>query len=128
VSTKRVGGRRVAVTSGSVYDIKPSKASNNQPLQILKHPSAPRDEQSGDWLLTGFTCVEDDVMYRGWSGGLAVGDTCVFGNVGAYSNVLRPPFIKPAGPMVLVDRGSGDAGETLRRAETFEDVFGAYEL
>ena len=128
VATKDVGGQQVAVTSGSVYDVKPSKASNNQPLEVVSATSSDSGGEGADWLITGFTCMEDDVMYRGWSGPLEVGDICVFGNVGAYSNVLRPPFIKPAAPMVVVDRESATAGETVRRAETFEDVFGAYAL
>jgi diaminopimelate decarboxylase len=124
VALKRLAGRDVAIVSGSVYDVKPSKAHNNLPLRVIAGAS-PRDPRPGTWDLTGFTCMEDDVMHRGWQGALAVGDLCVFENAGAYSNVLRPPFIKPGAPMYAREP-DGTPGELLRRPLDADDVFSAY--
>ena len=76
------------------------------------------------WSITGFTCMEDDVMHRGYRGPLAVGDICLFSSVGAYSNVLRPPFIEPPSAMYAFD--GQEIGEPIRRADTFDDIFGAF--
>ncbi len=126
VALKRFAGRDVAIVSGSVYDIKPSKAPNNLPLRVVQSTSRGTG-RDGTWELTGFTCMEDDVLHRGWAGELAVGDLCVFGNAGAYSNVLRPPFIKPAAPMYALEP-DGTPGELLRRAVGPGDVFGSYTI
>lgn len=52
---------------------------------------------------TGYTCLEQDVMQQECElCKLAVGDYIVFGNVGGYSNVLKPPFIRPNCAMIAV--------------------------
>ncbi len=68
--------------------------------------------------------MEDDRLQR-LSGTLDPGDYLVFANAGAYSNVLRPPFISPCPPMVAVDAATGEF-EVIKRRETADDVFAAY--
>ncbi len=53
------------------------------------------------------------------------GDYIIFKNVGAYTVVLRPPFIRPAPPIVSLANGKS---ELIRRAGTFEDIFSPYGL
>jgi diaminopimelate decarboxylase len=68
----------------------------------------------------GFTCIESDYLYRHFTGDLAKGDMVVFGNVGSYSIVLKPPFILPNFP--VIDISEGDV-EIIKRGETFDDLF-----
>ncbi len=63
-------------------------------------------------------------MYRGYTGPLDVGSTVVFDNIGSYSNVLKPPFIRPDVPMAEY-RSDGTA-RLLKRRETAEDIFRTY--
>ena len=54
------------------------------------------------------------------------GDFVVFENVGAYTVVMKPPFIQPA-PAILVHDGSSSFG-VAKRAERWEDLFATYSL
>lgn len=45
--------------------------------------------------LYGYACTEEDCLIRNYKGRLAIGDTILFDNVGAYSNVLGNNFIQP---------------------------------
>jgi diaminopimelate decarboxylase len=77
--------------------------------------------------LVGYTCMEGDCLYHGYAGYLAPGDFVVFDNVGAYTSVLRPPFINPAPPMIACQHDSGGF-ELVRRRETAKDLFSTYEF
>lgn len=121
-AVKKLGGKCFAVVAGSVYDVKPTKHGKNLPLSVVR--GAGRAETLRGCDITGHTCMEDDVLYRGYDGPLAPGDYLIFDNVGGYSLVLKPPFIFPAAP-VLAWSGEGGA-ELLRRAERYEDVFGTF--
>ena len=75
--------------------------------------------------IVGYTCIESDVMYRGYEGVLAIGDYMVFSNCGSYSIVMKPPFIMPNVPVVDI---CGEKVELIKRAENFEDLFHTYEF
>jgi len=70
--------------------------------------------------------MEDDCLYRNYSGPLAVNDYIVFHNVGAYTIVLKPPFIVPAPPILAESAAVPGKFETVRRQESFDDVFATY--
>lgn len=71
--------------------------------------------------LVGTTCTEIDVLVRDYCGVLAVGDTVVFENVGAYSLVTSRQFITPR--LGVYDSRTM---ECLREPELFVDIFGKY--
>lgn len=72
----------------------------------------------------GYTCLEHDHIYEGFSGTLAVGDVVQFRNVGSYSNVFKPPFILPNCAMVQIDKNGKT--ECMKRRETLDDIFSTY--
>lgn len=126
VDCKRTGERQCAVLAGSVYNIKPTKSPRELPFEVVSEPG--RSSKSGSGAssdIVGYTCMEDDVLARGFSGALAVGDWVVFENVGAYTLVLKPPFIVPAPPVLAVDRELS-LQSVARRQETTADVFSTY--
>ena len=94
VGVKRIGERAWIQVAGSVYDVRPTKSARNLPI---RHHGPASLSVRGH--VVGSTCMEDDVLHRDYEGPAAPGDLFVFENVGAYTNVLRPPFILPAAPI-----------------------------
>lgn len=128
IDRKQVGNRSIALVAGSIYDIKPTLNTRNLPMTVWPGPNAAllREESQAPVDIVGYTCMENDCLYRGYGGELASGDYVVFDNVGAYTNVLRPPFINPAPPILSMNKTG--AWEEIRRRETAEDIFATYAV
>lgn len=128
VAVKDLGVRRVALVVGSVHNVRPTLSAKKLPVAL--HPAPP--DQSGAALegpvdLVGYTCMEHDCLHPDFPGRVAVGDFVTFGQVGAYTVVFKPPFIR-ASPPVLVHQGTMDSVRVARRGETFDDVFATCAL
>jgi diaminopimelate decarboxylase len=93
----------------------------NPPIEIIPSGNAQTEYEKID--LVGYTCIENDVLYKDFSGKMAVGDSIVISNCGSYSLVMKPPFILPNFPVLAF---SGDKIEVVKRAETFDDIFRSY--
>jgi diaminopimelate decarboxylase len=107
--------------------VKPTLNSRNLPVTVLKQSPDAGSSAVEKYDLVGYTCMEGDCLYQGYVGSLSPGDFVLFDNVGAYTSVLRPPFINPAPPMLAHSKNSEDI-ELIRRRETPEDVFTTYVL
>ena len=57
-----------------------------------------------DFTITGCTCLENDIMKKGFNGKLAAGDFIVFKNVGAYSLCFSNAFIRNPLPVEIGSR------------------------
>ena len=68
--------------------------------------------------------LEQDVLFPAFEGKLAKGDYIVFENTGGYSNVLKPPFIRPDCAMVV--RKPDGEYMIIKKPETYEDIFRNY--
>lgn len=112
---KNVRGKYFASVLGSQKNI--SMTGINPPMEVV-HMNEGQEYEGVD--LVGFTCIEGDVLYRNYSGELAVGDAIVISNCGSYSLVMKPPFILPNFPVLDI---CGDEVEVIKRAETFDDIF-----
>lgn len=121
INIKQVRGKAIATLLGSIYNINPTLNNKNPPLEVYSMGGEQNDYEDLDF--GGYTCIESDYLYRHYSGRLAVGDMVGFGNVGSYSIVMKPPFILPNFPVIDVSEGKI---ETIKRAETFEDLFHTY--
>lgn len=123
IDVRTIGERHLATVSGSIYNIKPMRNRRNLPVSRFSE-SQPKSEGIRQFDIVGYTCMEDDVLFSGYTGELMPGDFLVFENVGAYTNVLKPPFIAPCPPILSLDA----AGEisVLKRQETIDDVFQCY--
>jgi diaminopimelate decarboxylase len=125
VDMKEIRGKRFATAAASIYNIKPTLNDKNLPVTCYRPDSAPTDVVNPTPLdVTGYTCMERDFLYKGYDGPLAAGDYLVFDNVGAYTNVLKPPFIHPNRPILLFE--NGQPGPVIKRREHFDDVFATY--
>ena len=118
---KTVAGRTVAVTDGSFYNLGEISLKKQLPLTVIRNGD---DNYHGEYDIVGYTCLEYDTMYRAYNGTLNGGDLLVFGNVGGYSIVSKPQFIRPNCPMVVIDK-NGIIKEIMR-GETFEDIFSKF--
>ena len=126
VALKTVLSARIAVVSASVYNVKPTKNSANLPIVVVPGSGA-GEPMTGPIDITGYTCMEDDVLYTGYRGELRVGDWIGFQNTGAYTNVLKPPFIRPAPAMASVD-AAGNLLQVIARQQTMADVFSTFPI
>lgn len=113
---KEVRGQHIATILGSQKNI--NMEGVNPPITI--YPSSIERQYYNDLKMVGFTCIESDLLYRGYQGQLAVGDMVVFSNCGSYSLVMKPPFILPNFPVLDISHGTI---ELTKRAESFSDVF-----
>ena len=124
-SIKQLAGRRLAVTTGSYQNIKPGITRFNLPLEIYRSGDPEITDQETD--LVGYTCMEDDTVYYGYAGSVVVGDIVVLDNVGAYSLVFKPPFIRPMPGVVMRER-SGEPWQLLRTPQTVSELLTGYAL
>ena len=123
VNIKNVRGKSIATLLGSIYNINPTLNKKNPPIEIFAMGNEQKEYTDLDF--GGFTCIESDYLYRHFDGRLAKGDMVVFGNVGSYSVVLKPPFILPNFPIVDISEGKL---EIIKRGESFDDLFHTFSF
>lgn len=121
---KNIRGRKIATMDGSYENLGEICTLKKLPVKILK--SENRGEYFNAIDLMGYTCLEQDMMREGYNGKLAVGDILMFENVGGYSIVSKPQFIKPNCSMVAMEE-KGVVNEIMRE-ETFDDVFAKFSF
>jgi len=118
INIKTVRGKAIATLLGSIYNINPTLNKKNPPIEVYSMGGEQVDYEDLDF--GGFTCIESDYLYRHYEGKVAVGDVVVFGNVGSYSVVLKPPFILPNFPVIDICE---ERIEVIKQAESFDDIF-----
>ena len=123
VNIKNVRGKSIATLLGSIYNINPTLNKKNPPIEVYSMGAEQKEYTDLDF--GGFTCIESDYLYRHFDGMLAKDDMVVFGNVGSYSVVLKPPFILPNFPIVDISEGEL---EIIKRGETFDDLFHTFSF
>ncbi|MDB2124234.1 MULTISPECIES: alanine racemase [Clostridium] len=121
LSIKNVRGRKMAVMDGSYLNLGEICTMKKLPVEKLNI----NDKNDCELIdIMGYTCLEQDLMYENYKGKLMAEDILVFGNVGGYSIVSKPQFIKPNCSMVSVEE-DGTIIEIMRE-ETFDDVFSKF--
>ena len=103
-ATKTIADVRHAIVTASVYTLKPTLHRMDMPFHVVRADGASPSE--GPTVVSGWTCIEDDVLSRGCFLKLERGDWPVFDNCGAYTFVLNPRFIRGT-PAVLVREPDG---------------------
>jgi diaminopimelate decarboxylase len=113
---KMISGIRHAFVTASVYAVKPTLHPYDLPMQVVR----PNDRlpNPGHTTVSGWTCVEDDILATDCELELVRGDWLVFDNCGAYSFVMSPRFIRGT-PAIVEHRADG--WRTVRRADTAAD-------
>lgn len=118
-SIKHIKGRTFIVLNGSKHNLGEICELKNLPVEIIHSGNTVEEVFEADFV--GYTCLEHDVMLKNYSGKIGVNDTVVFKNVGGYSVVSKPPFIRPNCPIYT------DRGKLIKRPETIKEIFATYE-
>ncbi|BBU63692.1 diaminopimelate decarboxylase [Methylosinus sp. C49] len=124
-SIKDVRGQSIVTLSGSSYNINPTPNRKNTPITVFSATEGEHFVERANFA--GYTCIEGDYLYKGYTGRLSVGDYVVFDDVGSYSVVMKPPFILP-NVAILEPDPDGASYRLIKRRETYEDVFQSYSF
>lgn len=126
IDVKKIRSRKIALVSGNLYNIKPTLNNKNLPVTVISK-EINVDKEEGPFDIVGNTCREDDCLFSNFKGTLKKGDFLVFENVGAYTIVLKPPFIHPS-PFILSYEPKTDDFVVVKRRETIAEIFSTYEF
>lgn len=129
IDIKAIRNKIIATVSGSKYNVIPTSADGiNLPITVYQKPENDRHYEEYDSIdIAGYTCMENDYLYRGYKGSLKRGDYIVFDNVGSYSIVLKPPFILPNCPIIEYNPKK-KSYEIIKRKEENEDIFRTFNF
>ncbi|MFZ5907515.1 MAG: diaminopimelate decarboxylase [Nitrospirota bacterium] len=126
IEVKKIRTRQFVVVDGSVHNIKPTMHRFNLPAQVISPDGNVKDGSKYIYQVVGYTCMEADYLLRNFAcSEVKRGDFFLFRNVGAYTVVLNPPFIRPHPPILVKKNHSY---KVIRKAETFRDFFATYAL
>ena len=118
IDIKYSRNRYIATLTGSTYNMNPSVRDIRRSIKVYsEEPGKGKYFEMLD--MAGFTCIEGDYLYKGYTGRLDKGDFVVFNNVGSYSIVMKPPFILPDIPVLDI---SNDY-EVVKNAQSIQQVF-----
>lgn len=120
-SIKNVRGKWIATILGSQKNI--SMGGVNPPVTVIPMGNEQMEYENVD--IVGFTCIESDVLYKGYCGKLAHEDAILISNCGSYSLVMKPPFILPNFPVLDI---CGEHIEVIKRGELFDDIFHTFKF
>jgi diaminopimelate decarboxylase len=123
IDVKPAGAKKFVLVNGSIYDIKPTLNTKNLPMEIVTENA--QEGRSAKFDIVGHTCMEGDFLARDVEGIISQGDYVIFKNTGAYTVVLRPPFIRPAPPIVSL---VNDKWEQVRGRGQFADIFDVFGM
>ncbi|MHA6259975.1 type III PLP-dependent enzyme domain-containing protein [Sporosarcina sp. CAU 1771] len=105
------------LVNGSVHNIKPKLHKKNMPMKLVKEKNG--NYKNETFNVVGITCMENDYLAIDYIGELPKpGDFLSFSNVGAYTIVLDPPFIKERPPIYA---WNGEDYTVVRKVEKLDD-------
>jgi len=119
IEVKKVKDKNFVLVDGSVHNIKPTMHKHNLPMEIIRQVEDENVKQL--FNIVGYTCMEKDYLAHEVSDKLPIiGDYIIFENVGAYTIVFNPPFIKERPAIIAVD----DTNMVVaRKKETLKEFF-----
>lgn len=119
IDIKTVRDKYFVLVDGSVHNIKPTMHKNNLPMKIIRQNKYSNDNQK--FNIVGYTCMEKDYLATEIDSILPnINDYILYDNVGAYTIVFNPPFIKERPSIVAVDHGEFFV---VRKKETIKQFF-----
>jgi diaminopimelate decarboxylase len=103
LNIRNAGSKNIATVAGSIQNISPHAKSMHLPVRVLRNDfSSGTLECEQEFDIGGYTCMESDYLTKGMRTALKVGDVIEYSNVGSYSIVMKPPFILPSVPILML--------------------------
>ena len=128
VGLKTVRSRQLALVVGSIHNVKPTLTDKQLSLRVYKNEKNVETKKLDAPIdIVGYTCMEHDCLYKDYPGEIGIGDYVIFENIGAYTVVFKPPFIRPNPPIISYDSALNEYA-LIRRRETSQDVFSTYVI
>lgn len=118
---KEIRGNTFVLMNCSFHNLGETCQMKNLPIRRYDLGLNKRNVDNANFV--GYTCLEQDILYRGYTGPISVGDIFLFGNVGGYSIVDKPPFIMPNTPFIVV---KNNEIKLIKRQETWDDIFSTF--
>jgi diaminopimelate decarboxylase len=126
VTTKVINGKNIAIVDGSIHEMNPNSRLARKPTEILY--GKPRSQLNlSKWTISGYTCIESDLLSTEFEGDFEVGDFIGYSHTGAYNTVMKPPFIRPASAIVEIGRDN-EATTVHRMRQTLTDLLSGYSF
>lgn len=120
IGVKTIRNYRMAIVDSDYHQLGETGHMMKCPYSVFKSRT-PGETVTPPLNIVGFTCLEQDILYKDFKEALNVGDRIEFRNIGGYSIVYKPPFIQPQCPMYA--RLSNGYLKEIKRAETINDIF-----
>lgn len=124
IDIKQKNDVNFVLVNGSIHNIKPTMHSTNLPMDhIKKHDSR---YETGQFNVVGVTCMEKDYLVNNYQADIPrPGDYLMFRNVGAYTIVFDPPFIKERPPIIVKEKNNYKIVRKREKLKDFinEDVY-----
>lgn len=119
IDIKKIRDDHFVLVDGSVHNIKPTMHKSNLPMRIIRQQEEVNSNEM--FNIVGYTCMEKDYLAHAVKDELpAKNDFIIFENVGAYTIVFNPPFIKERPGIVAF---VGDDFFIVRKKETIKQFF-----
>ncbi len=123
-NVRAIRGRNIATVDGSFHNLGEICELKKLPFDIIQNGKGRCIEGILD--IAGYTCLEQDILHPSYKGILRIGDVLSFENVGGYSIVSKPQFIRPNCQMFSVDKAGNST--LIMRAETDDDIFNKFVM
>lgn len=102
IDVKNIQDHIFVLVDGSVHNVKPTMHKNIMPMRIIRRKEGTLGKRV--FNIVGFTCMEKDYLaYEIYDALPQRDDYIIFENVGAYTIVFNPPFIKERPPIIAAD-------------------------
>lgn len=122
---KTIKDRVLATVDASFYNAGETCRFKHLPYYVINNKA--KDSITSKFInadIMGYTCLEQDCIYSNMKDPIGEGDIIVFGNVGGYSIVSKPPFIQPNCPVFALNRKNKMI--EIKRSEKFDDIFDTF--
>lgn len=123
ICIKEVDNQQFVIVDGSIHHLGNEAYLDYKPIQTV-NSGVHKPKPLTNAIISGNTCIDSDYLYTGFSGELAEGDYLIFGDVGAYSVVKKPPFIHLNAGMISMSDGGNM--RLLKRPDEFDDIMESY--
>lgn len=123
-AVKEIRNRNIAIVDCDIHNA-------GETCQMMKVPYTHYKIGKGEATnlpvdITGFTCLEQDILFKDFPESVSVGDIIEFRNVGGYSVVYKPPFIQPCCAMIAIKEDG--TVEEIKRKEKYDDIFQTFKF